>query len=279
MKEIKDNSPILVIMTCLNLIVLWNYIANGQTKHGIGYFCFFYAAIITIHFFTKRISPKNEIVVKEPKREASISILFALLGALFLALNFMLKSNTLPASLFTKLPIIAGNFLFTMPIGIFIYLLIKKYKIGQLGLTIKPATLLLPGVMIWALTGLFAIIFYESGIIWEKGLKEVGGVVGLIFTGIINAALFEEFSRFIIQSRLEKLLKTTGINILLATIIWAFMHFPMAYNQNQELASTFKYCLQIIPIGFIWGYLTQRTKSILPSVIAHGLNLWGFQNG
>ena len=149
----------------------------------------------------------------------------------------------------------------------------------QLGLYTKPLVSFLLGVIIWGMTGLFAYVFYESGIIWEKGLKEIGGFVGLIFTGIINAALFEEFSRFVIQSRFEKIFKTSGINILFATTIWAFMHFPMAYYQGGEISSTLKYCLQIIPIGFIWGYLTQRTKSILPSVIAHGLNLWGFQNG
>ena len=279
MKEIKENLQILIIMTCINLFVLWNFIAHGQTKHGIGYFIFFYIAILIIHFFTKKIPPKNEVVVKDPKSELKISILFAILGGLFLALNFMLKSNILPNSLFTRLPIILGNLLFSMPLGVFIYLLIKKYKLLQLGLYTKPLSFLLLGAIIWGLTGLFAVIFYENGISWEKGLKEVGGFVGLIFTGIISAALFEEFSRFVIQSRFEKLFKTTGINILFATTIWAFMHFPMAYNQGGEISSTLKYCLQIIPIGFIWGYLTQRTKSILPSVILHGLNLWGFQNG
>ena len=84
------------------------------------------------------------------------------------------------------------------------------------------------------------MFFYESGIIWERGLKEVGGVVGLIFTGIINAALFEEFSRFVIQSRFKKIFKTSGIYILFATTIWAFMHFPMSYYQGGEISSTLK---------------------------------------
>jgi membrane protease YdiL (CAAX protease family) len=165
-----------------------------------------------------------------------------------------------------------------MPLGILIYLLYKKYKLLQLGLYVKPLISLLLGFIIWGLTGLFALVFHESGMLWEAGLKEIGGLVGLILVGVINSALFEEFNRFVIQSRFEKIISTNGINILFATSIWALMHFPMAYNKSEDISSTLIYCVQIIPIGFIWGYLTQRTKSILPVVIAHGLNLWGFQN-
>ncbi|MFZ1457710.1 MAG: CPBP family intramembrane glutamic endopeptidase, partial [Saprospiraceae bacterium] len=91
-------------------------------------------------------------------------------------------------------------------------------------------------------------------------------------------ALFEEFSRFVIQSRFEKIIKTSGISILFATTIWAFMHFPVTVYKGANISNTIVYCIQIIPLGFVWGYLTQRTKSILPSTLIHGLNLGGFQN-
>jgi membrane protease YdiL (CAAX protease family) len=278
MKEIKDNIQILITMTLINCVVLWNYISKGETKHGTGYFIFFYVAILTIYFFTKRIPPKSEIIVKEPKKELSMAVLFAALGILFLSLNFMLQREVISNTIYTKIPIMLGSLFFAMPLGIFLYLLLKKYKILQLGLYIKPLSLLLLGIIIWGLTGLFAFTFHESGFLWEEGLKEFGGIGGLLLTGIINAALFEEFSRFVIQSRFEKIYKTAGVNIFFATIIWAMMHFPMAYHKVPEISTNLTYCLQIIPLGFVWGYLTQRTKSILPAIIAHGLNLWGFQN-
>ena len=170
-------------------------------------------------------------------------------------------------------------FLFSFPLGVFIYLLFRKYKILQLGLKLKPVTYLFLGVIIWGLTGIFAYLFNKSGIIWKEGLEELGGISGIIIKGIIGAALVEEFSRFVIQSRFEKLFKTSGINILFATTIWAFMHFPVTYFKGVDSLNTTIYCIQIIPIGFIWGYLTHRTKSILPATLVHGLNLWGFQNG
>ncbi len=279
MKTIKDNTQILVIMTMINLLVLWNFISNGQTKHGIGYFIFFYVALLTIHVFTNKFPPKVDIEVKKPRNELSIAILFSILGLLFLALNFMLKANVIPKNIFTTIPILAGVFLFSMPLGILIYLLLKKYKVWELGLSTKPLIYLLLGITIWGLTGLFAYVFNESGIIWTEALKELGGVGGIIIKGIIGAALVEEFSRFVIQSRFEKIYKTSGVNILVATTIWSLMHFPVTYFKGVEISNTIFYCIQIIPIGFIWGYLTQRTKSILPSTLAHGLNLWGFQNG
>lgn len=279
MKDIKDNIQILVIMTLVNFIVLWNYVSNGKTLHGIGYFIFFYVSILTIHFFTKKIPPKIEIEVKEPKKELTIAIIFAVLGILFLALNYLSRSNIISDKMFLKIPIGIGNLLFATPIGILIYLLYKRYKPNKLGITTQPIVSILLGLIIWGLTGLFAYFFYPEGMRWSKAYQELGGIIGIILQGVIGAALFEEFSRFVIQSRFEKVFKTNGINILFATTIWAFMHFPVTFFKGADLTGTLVYCIQIIPLGVIWGYLTQRTKSIIPSTLAHGINLWGIQNG
>ncbi|MBK8392112.1 MAG: CPBP family intramembrane metalloprotease [Saprospiraceae bacterium] len=279
MKEIKDNIQILVIMTIINIFVIWNYISNDKTLHGIGYFLFFYVSILTIHLFTKRVPPKNEIEVKEPKKELTIAVFFAFLGLLFLALNFMLKSNVIPDKPITKIPIGLGSIIFAMPLAIFIYLLSKRYSLMNLGLRTKPLTSMFLGLIIWSITGLFAYVFNKDGILWARAYDELGGIIGIIVTGVIGAALFEEFSRFVIQSRFERIFMRPGISILFATTIWSFMHFPVTYFKGSDVSGTLVYCIQIIPIGFIWGYLTQRTKSIIPATIAHGFNLWGFQNG
>ncbi len=279
MKEIKSNIQILATMTTINSVVLWNFISRGKTLHGIGYFVFFYISILTVHFLTKKIPPKNEIEVKEPKKELSIAIIFAALGTVFLALNFMLKSNLISDKIYTKIPIGFGSLLFGTPIGIFIYLLFQRYKPMRLGLTTQPILSIIIGLIIWGLTGLFAYFFYPEGMRWSRAYQELGGIFGIILQGVIGAALFEEFSRFVIQSRFEKVFNTEGFSILFATAIWALMHSPVQFSKGNDLSGTLVYCLQIIPLGFIWGYLTQRTKSIVPATFAHGLNLWGLQNG
>ena len=279
MKEIKKHLNILITMTLINLFVLWNFISEDKIKHGIGYFIFFYVAIFVIHFFTKKYPPKNDIDVKEPTKELVIIMLFSILGGVFIMLNFYLNSNNEQIGFLVRLPVLLGVLFFTFPIGISIYLLYKKYKLSQLGLKFKPISYLLLGVVIWGLTGFFAYVFNKSGIMWVEGYEELGGVAGMFLQGVIGAGLVEEFSRFVMQSRFEKVFKLIGFNILFATTIWAFMHFPVNYFKGSQVSEILIYCIQIIPMGFIWGYLTQRTKSILPSTIVHGLNLWGFQNG
>lgn len=279
MKEIKDNLPILTIMTVINLFVLWNYISNDKILHGIGYFLFFYVAILTIHVFTKKIPPKQEIEVKNPKKEFWIIVLFTLLGVIFITTNFYLKSQNEQMGFLIKLPLLLGILFFTFPLGIAIYLLVKKYKISQLGIKFKPLAYLLLGLLIWGITGAFALIFNKSGVLWASAYEEFGGVLGIIVQGIIMAGLVEEFSRFVIQSRFQRVVKISGFHILFATTIWAFMHFPVNYFKGDQVLDIVNYCIQIIPLGFIWGYLTHRTKSIVPATLAHGFNLWGFQNG
>lgn len=278
MKELKDNWIILVVMSMINGLILWNFISNGKTIHGIGYCIFFYVSILTIHYFTSKIPPQNAIYVKNPKRELLITILFVAIGIVFLVLNLYIKSHNQQLGFIIKLPILLGMLICTFPVGIAIYLLLQKYKFTQIGFSFKPFSYLLLGVLIWGLTGIFAFLFNKSGIIWEEGFKELGGVSGLLWQGFIMAGLAEEFSRFIMQTRLERYIKVNGFNILIATTIWAFMHFPINYFKGNPVPDILFYCIQIIPLGCIWGYMTHRTKSIVPSTMAHGLNLWGFQN-
>lgn len=279
MKELKNNSIALVIMTMVNLFVLWNFVSKGKAMHGIGYFLFFYVSIIVIHFFTNKFPPKKDIEVKEPKKEFVMVLVFTLLGAIFISLSYYVKGLIPQIAVPIKVLVFSGVFLFTFPLGILIYMLLKRYKLLQLGLYTQPLVYIVLGAIIWGMTGLFAYYFNESGIIWKEGLKELGGFRGLIVQSLFSAALVEEFSRFIIQTRFERVYKIAGINILIATSIWAFFHFPMAYSKMHNLLGSFNYCLQIIPLGFVWGCMIQRTKSIIPSVLAHGFNLWGLQNG
>ena len=65
-----------------------------------------------------------------------------------------------------------------------------------------------------------------------------------------------------------------------ATILWAGMHIPVLHAQSPKtpLMLVAISSLHIVPIGLLWGYITLRTKSILPATLVHGLNLWGLQN-
>ena len=279
-EKIKSHLPILICLTLINIAVLIRFISDEKTIHGIGYFVFFYVSMLTVELFTRKVIPQTEIVVKNPKREFFAIVLFSCLGFIMLSINFILKSGGEPIKPVVRIPALIFMFLFSFPLAALIYLLVKKYKLQQLGLKTKPITLLILGFIICGITGLISYIFNNEGMLWQKVIEESGGIVGVLFYGVIGAALAEEFSRFVIQSRFEKLFHSKGFHILFATVIWALMHFPVIFwKQETPLIGTLLSCVKIIPLGFVWGYMTHRTKTILPAVIAHGLNFWGLQNG
>ncbi len=109
-------------------------------------------------------------------------------------------------------------------------------------------------------------------------MSEGGGIVGALRTGFIVAALSEEFFRVIGQTRLGALLHNVGMGWFLTTLIWALMHPPKWYGDDRNLTEAMLGSIRIIPLGLVWGYLTHRTKSILPAILVHGTNVWGVQN-
>jgi len=60
--------------------------------------------------------------------------------------------------------------------------------------------------------------------------------------------------------------------------MWAALHLPHEFGASHSLAGSLTYAISIVPLGLLWGYLTMRTQSILPSILLHGTNLWGLQN-
>ncbi|MCG3135544.1 MAG: hypothetical protein HMLKMBBP_03251 [Planctomycetes bacterium] len=88
----------------------------------------------------------------------------------------------------------------------------------------------------------------------------------------------EEFLRMTFQTRIAALTRNAALGWLLAAIPWAFLHAPMWVANGDTVAGAVGGSLRIVPIGLVWGFLTWRTGSLVPAVIAHALNLWGLQN-
>lgn len=279
MYNFKGINSIHICLFTINSFVLYQFINKGQVAHGIGYFLFFYTSLVIVHLFSKRYPPKLQIELKKPKTEFYLFLLLTILGAILISMKFALQESTMTNAGILNILVLIGIIAFSFPTCILLYLVNKKYRNCQLGLCIKPRVHILLGLIVWSLTGTIAFLFNRSGIIWERAYYELGGIGGILIQGAIGSALVEEFSRFAIQTRAGKILKPFDYNILLATTIWALIHLPVAYHNSNNIASSMIYCIQIIPIGYVWGYMLDKTRSIIPSVFAHGFNLWGLQNG
>jgi membrane protease YdiL (CAAX protease family) len=212
--------------------------------------------------------------VRQPKKETIYFILSFSLGFVFFyfrlspAVDWQHLNGLVRLAL---LPLV----LFVFPIALAIVLLYLKYKPSDLGFRLRGFILIIPIVLISAITNR---IVSPDSLTWAAVVAESGGVLASLYTGLVLAGLSEEFFRLVGQTRIGAYLNNAGIGWFIATVIWAFMHAPKWYAEDPNMTEAILSSIRIIPIGLMWGYMTHRTKSILPSVIVHGTNVWGLQN-
>jgi membrane protease YdiL (CAAX protease family) len=212
---------------------------------------------------------------KPVKREIIAILICTALGFAFLAIRFFTDWNQLPG--LVKLSALA-LIVFTFPIALAaIYLFRYRYKPREMGVNINYWYLPILLHIIWG--GLTLWLAPEKSH-WRQAWVEYG-LWGSLFTGLISAALPEEFARLLLQTRIGRACNSIAFGLFIASAIWATMHIPVGYNQTHQPVTFFSASESIaylIPLGMFWGYLTQRTRSLLPAVLMHGFNLWGLQN-
>jgi len=198
-----------------------------------------------------------------------------LLGALFLGIRF---SHYWPGVQGIPKLALLSLLVFTFPIFLaFVYACFYRYRPGELGFNFHYWYLALVIVVLFGAVTLAAVPQLSH---WRSYFHSLGFLRAL-YTGLITAGLAEEFTRMLTQTRLTAALHNRGWGFLLAAIIWSLLHVPVNLSQaaHISLPVVLIQSTHLVPIGLLWGYMTHRTQSILPSTLAHGLNLWGLQNG
>jgi membrane protease YdiL (CAAX protease family) len=216
----------------------------------------------------------NDFAVKQPKRESIYFILCAILGMLFLLIRFNGYIDWQHLKPLVKLSIIP-LVVFAFPIALAVIMLMLKYKPYDLGIRLNGLITAIPVLIISVIVNR---LVSPTSLTWDSVVKESGGVLGALYSGLILADLSEEFFRVVGQTRLGALFKSYSIGWFITTLIWAFMHAPKWYADEHNFTEALLGSIRIIPIGLMWGYLTLRTKNILPAVLVHGTNYWGLQN-
>ena len=218
---------------------------------------------------------QNDFVVRNPKRETLHFLVCVGLGILALVLRFTGIVDWQHLNGPSRLAIAPLILLFGFPIGMAVIFLLLKYKPRELGVRFQGLLVALPVIAILAITN--RVVSPES-LTWNQLMVESGGILGMLFSGFIMAGLSEEFMRVVGQTRLGALLHSNSLGWFLTTVIWALMHTPKWYGEDHNMTEALLSVIRIVPIGLMWGYLTHRTKSILPAVLVHGTNVWGLQN-
>jgi len=277
----KKHLVIVVWLVVISGLIIW--FGNSHDKgaghrnliQAVGYLSAMWLCSYCIDLFALARRPLGNFPVRKPFREAVISLVCPLLGIFFAMLRFSGKVPWGQMPLRTRLPIAIGMILFLFPVGLAVIMLALKYRPKDFGFRLQG---FFTGIVVLVITAIAARIVAPGKVTWQLVIQESGGVVGALFTGFIVAALSEEFFRVIVQTRIGAVSKNNAVGWFVASLIWALLHAPNWYNESKDLTETLLSCIRILPLGLTWGYLTYRTQSILPSILCHGMNVWGLQN-
>lgn len=246
---------------------------HGELPKALAYLGAMLTCAFIVDLFACWFPTQWEFHVRRPQREAAVAVGIELLAIVLMILLFVVfQLNSLPTAWkIASLPAFAIIF----PIALPLILLKWKYRPAELGIRFNTMSwVFLPVLSITA--GTAYIIAPEDFTLGTMLASE--GVVGALVTGIITAGLSEEFVRMVLHTRVGAYLRNPANGWFLATLIWAFLHSPKWYADNGDLYEALMGAVRIVPLGLLWGYITHRTKSLMPATLVHGFNVWGLQN-
>jgi membrane protease YdiL (CAAX protease family) len=264
----RRHPAIAVLLALLATTILAGAFARGRGLQAVAYFTALALSVLMIDTgLLLWPVPVKLTRVRHPRAELLVASLSFLVALAWLFSRFV-GGYTIPSPI---LRLVAVSSVFNIPLAL--VLLILRYRPGDLGICFRGFA---PVPLVILCFGVLAAAFSPASITMKEALQEAGSPWGLLLIGFGEAALPEEFFRFVWQTRSGFNNRAAGW--LLASVLWAVLHVPKEYGDSHSLAGTLEYAVDIIPIGLLWGYLTMRTGSILPSVLLHGTNVWGLQN-
>lgn len=273
-QALRNNPLVTLLLAATAACVLYLAYVHHAVPKAIAYICAMWVCMLVTDMLTIN-KPAPELPVRKPGRESVLVLSSLALGSMGMMLRFAwLDWAHTPGLL--RLGVAAVMILFAFPIAVAIVLLAARYKLPQLGFRMAwPA---IAGVAALGITAATAVLADPAGLTWQPAMEEAGSVGAFLFMGFISAALPEEFLRLVLQTRLGTWLNNKALGWYLACLLWAFLHFPKWYGEGGDMFEGIMGAIRIVPLGLMWSYMIHRTKSIYPSWLAHGLNLWGLQN-
>lgn len=248
-------------------------IRHEELPKALAYLGAMLACAFFIDLFAQWFPTPWEFRVRRPEREAVLVVGIEVLAMVLMILLFVVfRLNTLPVAWkIASIPAMAIIFPIALPLVLFWW----KYRPAELGIRFNtmcwvflPVLLITSGTAYWVAPDEFTL----GKIIGKEG------IVGALITGLITAGLSEEFVRMALQTRVGTYLRNPAVGWFFATLVWAFLHSPNWYAKGGDLYEALMGAVRIVPLGLMWGYITYRTKSLVPATLVHGFNVWGLQN-
>lgn len=257
------------------LLLLFLGWQNHVLPKTIGYLltllsCFLVSEII---FFSGNLSP-DDPPVRKPRQEFMVIVVCNSILLLLLIYVFMVSSPQALSGIAKTLAMVL-RLLLAYPVFFLIYFLgIKRYSLKSIGISHQHWYLALPLII---LIGGVSYLSFPEGVQFEEQYRNYG-VLAFFTLGFLTAAIPEEISRHLFQTRLSRIARSKSLGWAVASSFWALTHIPAFSGPSSDYYGATISAIGILPMGLLWGYLNQRYRSILPSILIHGTNLWGLQN-
>lgn len=264
-RSAQRHAGVVSIIALIAAVLLVSEAIDGRALEIVSYLgaMVLSAAIVdvSIAFFGK---PRADLPVWAPRIEIAVAAPTYLLAAATLAYRFSIWYP--PHNLFSRLVFLAALLFFGFQIALALFLLLRGYGFQDLGIRFWGFTSV-PLIMMPCMA--LVAIATPLRSVWSEAYHSFGGsILGWIETGLLMAALPEEFFRMFWQTRTGKLLNNAAAGWLVASLLWASLHW-FIFSQGRTHLQTLFMVLDIIPYGLLLGYVTQRTQSILPATLLH----------
>ena len=271
--ETRRHPAVTLIVAALGIAILVNAAIQGDLGRALLYFGAIGASLVAIEAVLARWPVRAPApAVRAAGLELGVLTASFALGLFWLYARFVrdYRPGPGPGRLIWLLLLVACVFN-ALPA---LFLLVRRYRLRDLGLAVSRVPVGAPVIAIFGLASLAA----PSSITWKAIVEDSGGsATGVLLTALL-AAVPEEFFRFAWQTRAGAVLANRATGWLVASALWATLHGPKDWNDSHAVGSTVMGIINIVPVGLLWGYLTHRTRSIVPSILLHATNVWGLQN-
>jgi membrane protease YdiL (CAAX protease family) len=258
----------------LIVVILVNAAIQGDLGRAALYLIVLALGVGIVDFVPDRWPGSDRPVpVHGARFETAVLIVSLAAGLVWLSARFVRDYRPAPGPLrLLWLAVLVGCVFNALPA---VVLLARRYRLSDLGL--RFAGLGAVPIVVAAFAGSTTLLA-PTTTTWRAIIDESGGSVWTVFTTALLAAVPEEFFRFVWQTRVGAWLQRPATGWLVASVAWSLLHGPKDWDETHSLVGTVMGMLNIVPLGLLWGYLTHRTRSILPSVVLHATNVWGLQN-
>ncbi len=222
-------------------------------------------ALLALAAWLQTPRPPPWRAVPQPRREAAVLLASVALGGVYVALRVRTPVATEAGGVHAAW--LALGLLCYVPLAPTLWLLARGHRGEALGITRHG----LPLVPLAVLLGEVSLDVVHPWLgWWAHYFAHRGGMTSHLGV-LLGYAAVEEVQRYQVQSRLGGWWRNRALGIAGATALWALWHLPARLAHAGSVLGASLDCLALVASGMLYGFTTERARSVLPAIALHAI--------